>query len=646
MVAQSFCSAIQFNRTIDLDEWADLYRILPRETSSEYGQWSTDRFPFLRRIMKCMSPSSIAREIVGMKGAQLGFTELGINWILYNAHCNPGPLGYVQKTDDAVKDFSGQKLKPSIKACDAVRYTLGDDKPVGYANSYKYKAYPGGYTSLGPANSTSFLKSKSWRDGFMDEEDEYEATIGGQGSPRKILQKRMVNFPDRKLVRVSTPVLEELSTIKPGYDEGSQEQYYVPCPHCNPEADEHGFMFLIEWDTIRWSKELDTKTGNPKYSWCECPACSGKIDEAAHKTWMLAKGDWYSTKNIEDPDTPLPRYKVGDVVNPSFRLPSFYSPYGFYSWQDAVNDWHEYLRTRDVNLLQVFINQTCAETFTLVGGDINHTGLYNRRETYDSKANRFDVPLGTLCLTAGADVQDDRIEVEVVGWGLLEENWSVDYVVLPGDTEQMGDARGMLANGRPSVWRLLDEYLLKKFRHETGVDLPIECTMVDCGHKSDQVHRFCAPRHHRRVYPVKGKGGWGNGFFRRAKRLHEKYKTIDYLAFVDELKTKTYAMLTIDEPGPGYCHFPKRPAYDEKHFRALTCERRKTKIVSGQRKLYWEAPSGARNEQLDVRNYATVAFLAYPVNLQQRANRGVDALFGVARPVGPRKPRRRGSPGL
>lgn len=646
-----FLDALKFEKLMDLDDWSDKYRYLASETSHEYGRWHTSRFPFLRRIMKCLSPSSIASEIVVMKGSQLGFTELSICWMLYTVHCDPGPMAYLQHTDDNVKDFSNQKLMPNIKVCDAVSDLIGENSPIGYSNSVLKKGFPGGFLAMGSANNTGFLKSKSLKKASMDEEDEYEVVINNQGSPRKILDRRLTNFPGSKLYRLSTPVLDELSTIKPGFFEGSQEQYYVPCPNCNPKGKHDGFMFLIEWDTIRYSKEIDIKTGDPVHTWCECPACGGDIEEAQHKDWMLANGDWFSTKNHEEPESPLPRYKVGDVKRPSFRIPSFYSPYGFFSWADAVHDWHEYLRTRltqpaqAVGLLQVIINQTRAETFTLTGGDIDYSGLYGRRENYAGNLGDFKVPHGALCLTAGADVQDDRIEVEIVAWGIGEESWSVDYAVFTGDTAKLGNAYGMLPDGRPTVWRLLDEYLLKKWKHETGAMMPVEMTMIDCGHLTDEVHKFCKPREHRNVYPLKGQSGWGNGLWRRATRRHEKYGTIDYRGFTDELKTKVYALLSITEVGPGYCHFPKTDVYSEKHFQGMTCEQRKVKYVSGQKKLYWHTPSGARNEPLDCRDYAYVGFSSYNVNMEYRARLGIDKIFSENF-AAPQRKRRRGSPGL
>ena len=639
LLRKAFYEAIAFDESMDLDDWADKYRVLPQETSSEHGAWITARFPFLRRIMKCLSPSSIARMIVVMKGAQLGFTETAINWILYNAHCHPGPLLYTQKTDDATKDFSNQKLKPSILVCEALRGVLGDQRPKQYASSWDNKAYPGGFAVLGGANSTPFLRSKSLRDAIADEEDTFERSLGNEGSPIWLIIKRMVNFPDKKFFRLSTPLIAETSTIEPAYDSGSEEQYYVPCPHCNAAGDHDGNMFVIEWENIKYSEELDPTTGNPLDVWCECPHCAERIDETLWKTWMLDNGDWFSTKNSST------RYKVGDVKNPSFQISSLYSPFGFFSWEDAVGEWFEYQRTKDIALLQVFINQTLAQTFSLEGSDISYDYLYKRREDYTGNFGDFEVPLDALCLTAGVDIQDDRIEVETVGWGLLEENWYIDYSVLLGDTAQKGDRYGILRDGQPSVWRLLDDYLMRKWKHESGVEMPIEVTMIDASYKAEEVHTFCRLREHRRIFPVNGKNGWGHGLYTAKRKRHEKYGTMCYQANVDELKNKVYAQLQIDQPGPGFCHFPKKPAYAETYFKGLTCERRKVKMVAGHKVLYWECPEGARNEPIDIRDYAYVGFLAYPVNLRARAEQGLQRLFAPSNRSRKRK-RRRGHPGI
>jgi len=222
---------------------------------------------------------------------------------------------------------------------------------------------------------------------------------------------------------------------------------------------------------------------------------------------------------------------------------------------------------------------------------------------------------------------------------------------LPGDTALMGNNQGLLQNGQPSVWRLLDEYLMKRFRHESGAAMPIEITMIDAGYKTAEVHTFCRLREHRRIFPIHGKDGWGKGLWSVKRTRHQTYHTIDYTAYTDELKSKVYAMLQVDGAGPGYCHFPKSTVYSETYFKGLTCESRDVKMVNGFKKLFWKKPSGARNEPIDCRNYAVVGFLVYPVNMKRRKSKGLLTIFpkmsaesGIVRR--PKLKRRRGNPGL
>jgi phage terminase large subunit GpA-like protein len=622
----NFFEALQPEEPLDYDEWADKYRVLTSDSSAEYGQWKTSRFPFLKKIMKALSPSNRAQKIVFVKPAQVGGTELATGWLLYGADVYPGPIIYTQGTSDATEEYSKQRLRVAIEACKKVEYKLGSKKNTRFADSWDNKQFPGGFINLGGANSTSFLKSKPIRWAVADEVDEYNLNVGKQGNPLSLLIKRMNNFPDRKLFMLSTPVLAELSLIWPAYEAGSQELYYLPCPHCNSEADKKGFMFFLDWDHIEWSEEK-TVEGYPRDVWAVCPNCGEKIYEGKHKTWMLENGEWFST--VGSDGATVERYMVGDVFNPSFRINGLYSPYGFYSWHDAVNEWHDYLKTKRVELLQVFINQTLAQTFKLEGQEINYNWLHSRRESYATGSDTYDVPEGVLVLTAGVDIQDDRIEVEVKGHGLFEETWGIDYKVLPGDTSQKGDKAGILQNGQPSVWRLLDEYLARRWKHACGVDMFIEVTMIDAGYKAEEVHTFCRLREHRRIYPVHGVPGWGKGLWTVNRQRHKTYRTVFYTAYVDELKNKLYAQLQVTDPGPGYQHFPSKDCYSEKYFKGLTCETRETKMVGGRKRLYWKTPPGARNEPIDITNYNRVALLAYGVDLNTRAQRGLASLFNA-----------------
>ena len=629
---EAFFAHIVPEKLIDLDEWADRYRQLPAETSSEHGQWSTARFPFLRRIMKKLSPSSKANEIVVMKGAQLGFTELAINWMFYVADMVPGPMLYCQKTKDAAEEFSKQKLTPNILANPRVHYSLGEGKPSKLSDSIDNKNFPGGFISIGGANSSAFLRSKSIRYACADEEASYESDIGHDGSPVAMIRKRQVNFPDRKLYRPSTPQLAETCTITAAYEFGTQEQYYVPCPHCNPRGAQDGFMFVIKWEQIKYSKN---KLGQAVDVFLECPRCAGRIDELEHKTWMLLHGEWYSEKG-----SPGKRYAVPDSEMHSYHISSLYSPAGFFSWRDAVQEWLQYLRKKDNGLLQVFINQTLAEAYTATGTDVAAGNLIERRERYSVANSPIDVPASGLVLTAGVDVQKDRLEVSVVAHGLLDERWLVDYAVFAGDTSQLGDRDGNLREGIPSVWRLFDLYLLRTWLHESGDMLPIEVTFIDSKYRPDETHTFCRMREHRRIYPVYGHAGWSRPSVLANRKRHQKYATRTFVLGVDLLKNKIMSQLKIEEHGPGFIHFPVKECFGENYFKGLTSETLKTKMVGGQEKLYWDTPPGARNEPLDTLGYAIAAMQSYHINLEQRAE-AVSPLASVRTAPATRKPRKR-----
>lgn len=613
-IISTFCDNLHLDEVPDMDVWCDQNRFLAQGVASEYGRWVTDRFPFTRKIMKALSPSSIAKMIVWIKGAQVAATELAINAMFYYSKVVPTPFLYTQKTKDAAEDFSKQKLAPNIECNPIVTDTLGPKKPKYLSDEVLDKGFPGGFISMGGANSGAFLRSKSVGFGVTDEEDSYPASTDKEGKPYAVIRKRGANYPNFKLYRPSTPKIKETSTIEPAYEDGSQEKYYVPCPHCNPDALRSNTYWTIEWGNIAWAKDskgediIDPITGLPADIYLICQTCGSKIYETS-KTWMLDNGVWMSEKG-----SPGKPYEVGDVENPSFHLSSLYSPYGFFSWKDAVQEWFEYKKNGDRDILQVFVNQTLGETFSAAGADISHNYLYNRRETYTA-----EVPLGGLVLTGGFDVQEDRIEGEIVAWGLNEENWGIEYVVFMGRTDTLGDHNGLDENGNPTAWRLLDEFLYKTYKNEFGKELEIECTFIDVGYRSEVVHVFCRYREHRRIFPTKGHTGWGKGFIEHPKKRHERYHTYAFKSFVDELKDKTYALLLVDRVGPGYCHYPANDNYHEKYFKGLTAENKEVVVVGGHKKLKWVCPSGARNEPLDCRNYAYSALKAYPINLQYRA---------------------------
>jgi phage terminase large subunit GpA-like protein len=240
-------------------------------------------------------------------------------------------------------------------------------------------------------------------------------------------------------------------------------------------------------------------------------------------------------------------------------------------------------------LLKTWVNTSLGETWEEEGETVDGIGLYGRRETYPAP-----VPEKALLLTAGVDVQRDRIEMEVVAWGEGEESWNVDYRVLPGDTS------------RPEVWRDLDDCLGATYTHETGTELHITSALIDSGDQTTTVYQFVKPRQGRRIFAGKGVSGPGRPVVKVSRKVSgKKSRDVDlYQVGVDDAKGIIYARLAIEEAGPGCCHFPMDR--DAEYFAQLTAEKLMVKYYRGFPRREW-VKSRQRNEGLDCRVYAFAA---------------------------------------
>lgn len=564
----AFFEALRPAASLTISQWADRFRYLPEASSSEPGQWRTSRVPYMREIMDILSPQDPHKEVVLIGGSQIAKTEVGINVILYYMDYHPCPIMYLQKTEDVVKRFSRQRLSPSIQNVKSLFEKVGEDKAKDASNTVMMKTFPGGILIMGGTNSPASLRSTPISVLIPDEIDSYEANIGDEGDPVKLAVKRTTNFPRRKIFYTSTPNIKETSRIEPLFLSGDQRYYHVPCPNCE-------FKQRIVWSQIVW------KDNDPRTVYFECVSCKFKIEEH-HKTWMLENGKWISA------------YPDRDIA--SFHISGLYSPLGWYSWKNAVSDFLEAkqeLRRGNKELMMVFVNTVWGETWSEEGRSIDPDWVQSRKEDYIEQ-----VPEGVLVLTAGVDVQADRLECEIVGWGKDSESWSIDYARFMGDVED------------DYVWQQMDLYLRTNWKHVSGRNLQVACTCVDSGFVAGRVYKFCRGLEQRRVFSTKGYAGWGRGIIDRPKARNKDGVWLIGM-FVDEIKSKVYARLSLTEKGPGFCHFPKKPCYDRNYFQMLTSEKLLPHRVQGQVRLAWELQSGRRNESLDCRvmNVAALAIL-------------------------------------
>ena len=584
-VYSGFFSVFKPDPLLTVSEWSDQFRMLPQIAAAEPGRWRTSRTPYLRQIMDDLSPTSPVEEVVFMKGAQIGASESGNNWVGFVIDKVPGPMLVVQPTVDIAKRYSQQRIAPMINECASLRDKIGDPRSRDSSNTQMSKEFPGGVLLLAGANSAAGLRSMPIRYLMLDETDAYPPDCDGEGSPIDLAVARTRTFSRRKIYKVSTPTIKGLSHIEAEYETTDQRRYFVPCPHC-------GHM-----DYLRWARFVLNKD-HPEKSHMVCTACGACIEEH-HKTDMLLNGEWRPTA----PENATKKRR-------GYHLSSLYSPVGWYSWADAAKQW--IAAQGNPEKLKAFVNTVLGETWEDEGGQrINDHALMERAEPYDINPLPNDVVL----LTAGIDVQLDRIEMEIVGWGRGEESWSIDYLVIRGDTQT------------PLIWQELDAALLRVYQHQSGVQLQVARACIDTGGTegvTQTVYEYVKLRFgHLPVIAIKGIGGEGRPIIGPPTRTNiaklPLYPVGTYTA-----KDMIYGRLRIEEAGAGYMHFPRR--YDRRYFEMLTAEEVRTKYSKGHPHREWHLTKGRRNEALDCRVYATAALYSMNVNLDQLA----DAFEGKA----------------
>lgn len=515
----------------------------------------TRRAEYQRGIMDAISDPKVER-VVLMTSSQVGKTEILNNTAGFHVAQDPAPILVMQPTLDMAETWSKDRLAPMLRDTPALAGKVADPRARDSGNTMLHKRFKGGHLTVVGANSPAGLAARPIRVVLADEVDRYPPSAGTEGDPLSLAIRRTATFWNRRIVMASTPTIKGISRIERAFAESDQRRFFVACPHC-------GHAQHLVWARVRWPD------GQPNKAQYHCEDCGAGWTDAERRA-AIRWGKWRPTRTAA-------------VVG--FHLNELYSP-----WKTVAQIAAEFLTAkRAPETLQTWVNTSLGETWEEDAERIDSHVLLAQTEDWDG-----DAPTGVLAITCGVDVQDDRLEIERVGWGVEEESWSLDHRILYGDPSG------------PEIWRELDDYLLTNTERADGVELPVHAACVDSGgHHTAAVHRFCKERFRRRVYAIKGLGGPGKPIWPKRASKNNKARINQFMIGVDAGKDAIYARLKIRIPGPGYCHFPKgrEPVY----FEQLTAEIVQTKYLKGFPTRVYVLPSGRRNEALDIRVYAYAA---------------------------------------
>lgn len=560
-IANTFWDVMKPSEVMNVVECAERYRMLSQEASEKKGAWDTSIVPYTRFPMEMFTHPEV-KEIICCWASQTGKTEVELNCIHWTIVCDPGPttVSYAQK-GSAEDDFAAIRLEPMIRDSKILPSLFFEGKVKGYKrrNKKMFKSYIGGYVRC-IGTSEAELSSRPTKYFFFDELSRGDGHNKG-GSIFHLGKKRTQNYYKSKVMVASSPGDEDTCPTWDLYQNSKRYQLRLSCPHCKD-------MIALVWDQVRY------QDARPDTAYYECQSCKKPINDD-QKVSMLQKFEWVCL----DPDRPM--YRIGT------NLSALYSPWVKFSQLvlthlDAIGN---------PKAMKTFTNTDLGLPYKGDAKTADSAALVARREAYLP-----ELPEGVLFITAGVDVNDFGLAVEVVGWGHGEESWSIDYRILHGTPT------------KDDVWDQLEDLLKIKYRHAWGVSLPIGAMGIDTGYLLEKTSKFIKKFKGRRVFGLKGDGRDGRpivGPVMKSRTGIGERKIPIYPVGTNEAKTLLYDRLVIDEAGEEYCHFPFNGIYNQQFFKELTAE--KIVVESDKRGFpvqKFVKPDHLRNEPLDCRVYA------------------------------------------
>jgi terminase, large subunit len=546
---------------LTVSEWADSYRKLSAESSAEAGQFRTSRIEYLRGMMDACAT---AETVAVMSSSQIGKTTFIECLIGFHIHLDPCPMLFINPTLEMSETFSKDRLSPMLRDSECFQGLVADSRSRDKNSTILHKVFKGGHLTMAGANSPASLASRPVRKVLFDEVDRFAVSAGQEGDPVKLAMKRATRFWNRGFLLCSTPTVKGASRIEKAFEMSDKRYYQVACPHCKH------YQALV-FKQIKW------ENNDPGTAYYECESCQGSI-ESHHKPAMIRSGQWRATN-------PLGKY-------PGFHIWEGYFPTT--PWSKIVEEFLE--AKDDPEQLKVFVNTVLGELWNEDEGEqLEWETLMERAEPYAP----LTAPMGVLLITAGVDVQGDRIEVSFWGWGEREEAWLIYHAVLWGDPAE------------EAAWTDLDLLLDNTIDHESGATLRITAAAIDTGYLPNMGYNFVRLHPRRGFYAIKGTSTPGRPVIGRPTPQEVTWKGKILKTSVklwpvgsDTTKGLLHARLKLMKPGAGYVHFPI--GLEAEYYEQLTAERKVTRYSKGFAVHEWKK-TRKRNEALDCFVYAYAA---------------------------------------
>lgn len=555
-----------------LSEWIEAHMRLPEDVSALPGRVTL--WPYQRGIADAISDPEIER-VTLVKPVRVGFTTLLTGALASYVANEPSPILALLPTEADCRDYVVSDLEPIFEATPALRGLLSAEADESGRNTLLSRRFAGGSLKIVAAKSPRNLRRHNARVLLIDEADAMEP--GAEGSPITLAERRTLSFANRKIILGSTPTIEETSNVLRSYARSDQRVFEVACPEC-------GHWHEIAWGDIQWPE------GEPERAHFVCPEC-GSVVEERHKAGMVENGRWRA----------VAPHVTGHA---GFRLNALVSTLANASWGKLAAEFIAAKAHPDQ--LQTFVNTILAQGWREAAEEIDEAALAARAEPFGLDA----LPPDLLIVTAGIDVQRDRLEIVFLGWS-RDEIFVLSQQVIYGDP--MAD----------DVWAELDDALRTVWTHPKGGVIRVDAAAVDAGdgETMDRVVGFCRPRFGRRVFAIKG--ATGN---RPNIKASDTKGTKLFIIGVDGLKGQLVNRLTRGRS------IRFSDTLDAHFFEELASERLIMRYVRGAPVRMWERIPGRRAESLDCVIYAMAVRGLVSANMDRREEEVASPTMPAKRP--------------
>ncbi|AUM72928.1 phage terminase large subunit family protein [Paracoccus jeotgali] len=562
---------------LDLGDWVESNVRLPATVAAQSGRMVL--MPWQREVARSIGDPRVERVTI-LKSARVGATQLMVAGIGHFALNDPAPQLVVMPSESDCRMLLTSIIEPTFAASPALRSALTEN--VSGRDTMLSRHYPGGSLALISGASPKNLRARTARVLWLDEVDGLDMSAGDEGDPVSLAIRRTMTYGTRrKIVMASTPVDEATSRIARAYEDGDCRVWELPCPHC-------GDFHELAWSMIHWPE------GKPQDAYFVCPSC-GCITEESGKPAMIERGRWRATR----PEV---------TGHHSYRLNTFgASILSTAAWGVLASEF--LAAKRDPATLKTWINTVAGQVWRDDSDGMDDAEILSRLEPVGLDR----VPSEVIALTAGVDVQHDRLEVSTLGWTAEDAPIVLAHEII------WGNPFG------PDLWLGLSDLLARTFQHPAGGMLRYDAALIDSGdgQTSEAVYEFCRGRASQRVFACKGISGFREPPARLGNVPGKKWLRLQ-LVGVDSVKRRIMGLVT-----SGTMRFSD--SLSASWAEQITGERLRTRYSKGVPVLEWHRLSGRRVEALDCATYAVAARSLVTADKRRRQEE-------LSSPAAPRKP--------